>query len=95
MESNKYFEEIFKLEKINTNNKKIQELANYFNDNEENKIETEKKIKESKILNNKLIKEKEEIIKELDNKEKLINEYESELNKINYEHKQKVQEMIK
>ena len=95
MESNKYFEEIFKLEKINTNNKKIQELANYFNDNEENKIETETKIKESKILNNKLIKEKEEIIKELDNKEKLINEYESELNKINYEHKQKVQEMIK
>ena len=39
--------------------------------------------------------ENEEIIKELDNKEKLINEYESELNKINYEHKQKVQEMTK
>ena len=55
----------------------------------------QKKIKESKILNDKLIKEKEEIIKELDNKKKLINEYELELNKINYEHKQKVQEMIK
>ena len=39
-------------------------------------------MKESNILNDKLIKEKEEeeIIKELDNKEKLINEYESELN---------------
>ena len=29
---------------------------------------------------------KNEIIKELDNKEKLINEYEAELNKLNYEH---------
>ena len=47
------------------------------------------------ILNHKLIKEKEEIIKELDNKEKLINEYESELHKINHEHKQKVQEIVK
>ena len=94
--SNEYFEESDILKKINnTNNQKIQELENYFNDNEENKIETEKKFKESKILNDKLIKEKEEIIKELDNKEKLINEYESELNKINYEHKQKVQEMTK
>ena len=55
----------------------------------------QKKIKESKILNDKLIKEKEEIIKELDNKEKLIYEYESELNKINYEHKQKVQNIAK
>ena len=54
------------------------------------KSKKKKKIKESKILNNKLIKEQEEIMKELDNKEKLINEYESELNKINYERKQKV-----
>ena len=52
------------------------------------KSKQKKNIKESNILNDKLIKE-------LDNKEKLINEYESELNKINYEHKQKVQEMIK
>ena len=39
------------------------------------KIETKqkKKIKESKILNDKLIEEKEEIIKELDNKKKLLN----------------------
>ena len=37
-------------------------------------METEKKIKESMILNDKLIKEKEEIIKELDNKKELINE---------------------
>ena len=82
MESNKYFKEIHKLKKINnTNNQKIQELENYFNDNEENKIKAEKKIKESNILNDKLMKEKEEIIKELDNKEKLINEYESELKK--------------
>ena len=43
----------------------------------------------------KIESKQEKIIKELDNKEKLINEYESELNKINYEHKQKVQEMIK
>ena len=32
------------------------------------KSKQKKKIKESKILNDKLIKEKEEIIKELDNK---------------------------
>ena len=45
-ESNKYFKEIHKLKKINnTNNQKIQELENYFNDNEENKIKTEKKLK--------------------------------------------------
>ena len=41
------------------------------------------------------IKEKEEIIKKLDNKEELINEYELELNKLNHEHKQKVQEIVK
>ena len=42
--NNEYFEEIDKLKKINnTNNQKIQELENYFNDNEKNKIETEKK----------------------------------------------------
>ena len=35
------------------------------------------------------------MIKELDNKEKLINEYESELNKLNYEHNKKVQEIVK
>ena len=96
MESNKYFEEIGKLEKINnTNNQRIEELEKNLDDYEENRIETRKKINESKILNDKLIEEKEEIIKELDNKEKLINEYESKLNKINYEHKQKVQETIK
>ena len=39
------------------------------------KSKQKKNIKESNILNDKLIKEKEEIIKELDNKEKLINEY--------------------
>ena len=62
--SNEYFEEIDKFKKINnTNNQKIQELENYFNNKEENKIEIGKKIKESKILNDKLIKEKEEIIK--------------------------------
>ena len=39
------------------------------------KIESKQEKKnESKILNDKLIEEKEEIIKELDNKEKLINE---------------------
>ena len=58
------------------------------------KIELKQK-KKSMILNDKLIKEKEKIIKELDNKGKLINEYESELNKINYEHKEKVQEIVK
>ena len=43
--SNEYFEEIGKLNKMNnTNNQKIQELENYFNNNEENKIEIEKKI---------------------------------------------------
>ena len=60
------------------------------------KIESKnKQIKESKILNDKLIEENEKIIKELDNKEELINEYESELNKLNHEHKQKVEEIVK
>ena len=58
MKSNKYVEEFDKLKNMNnTNNKKIQELEKYFNDHEENKIETEEKIKESKILNDKLINE--------------------------------------
>ena len=44
--SNEYFEEIDKLKKINNiNDQKIQELENYFNNNEENKIEIEKKLK--------------------------------------------------
>ena len=46
MKRDEYFEEINKSKKKkinNTNNQKIQELENYFNDYEENKIETEKK----------------------------------------------------
>ena len=44
--SNEYFEEIDKLKKINNiNDQKIQELENCFNNNEENKIEIEKKLK--------------------------------------------------
>ena len=59
MESNKYFEEINKLKKINnTNNQRIQELEKNLDDYEENRIETRKKINESKILNDKLIEEK-------------------------------------
>ena len=34
-------------------------------------------------------------MKELDNKKELINEYEVDLNKLNYEHNQKVQEIVK
>ena len=64
VESNKYFEEFNKLKKINnTNNQRIQELEKNLDDYEENRIETRKKINESKILNDKLIEEKEEIIK--------------------------------
>ena len=51
VKSNEYFEEIDKLKKKkNTNNQKMQELEEileenerYFDDNEENRIETEKK----------------------------------------------------
>ena len=87
MECNKYFEEIDKLKKIdNTNNQRIQELEKNLDDYEENRIEKRKKINESKILNDKLIEEKEEIIKELDDKKELINEYKVELYKLNYEH---------
>ena len=51
--SNKYYEEIGKLKKINnTNNQRIQELEEkleenekYFDNYEENRIETEKKLK--------------------------------------------------
>ena len=98
--SNEYFEDIDKLKKIiNTNNQRIQELENenekYFNDCEENRLETEKKMKELNILNDELIEENEKIVKKLDNKEKLINKYESELNKLNYEHEQKVEKIVK
>ena len=65
----------------------------YFDNYEENRIELEKKIKESKMLNDKLINENKKIINELDNKKKLINEYESELNKLNYEHNQKLKKI--
>ena len=54
-----------------------------------------KKKKELMILNDKLIEEKEEIIKKLNNKEELIDEYKSELDKLNYEHQQKVQKILK
>ena len=47
------------------------------------------------MLNDKLINENEKIIKELDNKKKLINEYESELDKLTYKHNQKVQKIAK
>ena len=47
------------------------------------------------ILNDKLIEEKKEIIKELDNKKELINKYKSELDRLNYEHNQKVQKILK
>ena len=77
------------------NNKKLEEDKKYFDNYEENRIELEKKIKESKILNDRLINEKQEIIKELDNKKELINEYKSELNELNYKHNQKVQEILK
>ena len=44
MESNKYFEEIGKLKKINNkNNQRIQELEKNLDDYEENRIETRKK----------------------------------------------------
>ena len=60
MRSDKYFEEIDKLKQINnTNNQIIQELKKenekYIHDYEENRIETEEKIKKSMILNDKLI----------------------------------------
>ena len=73
VERNKYFKETDKLKEMNnTNNQRIQKLEKILDDYEENRIETRKKINESKILNDKIIEEKEEIIKELDNKEKLI-----------------------
>ena len=46
----------------------LEENEKYLNNYEENRIETEKKIKESKILNDELIEENKKIIKELDNK---------------------------
>ena len=47
------------------------------------------------ILNDKLINEKEKLIKKLDNKEELINEYKSELDRLSYRHNQKVQKILK
>ena len=73
----------------------MEENKKYFDNREENRIELKKNVKESKILNDKLINENKKIIKELDNKKELINEYESELDKLNYEHNQKVQKNSK
>ena len=64
----------------------MEENKKYFDNYEKNRIELARKIKESKILNDKLINKNKKIIKELDNKKELINEYESELDKLNYEH---------
>ena len=72
-EANKKKNYIEKLEK------NLEEDKKYFDNYGENKIELEKKIKESKILSDKLINKNKKIIKELDNKKELINEYESEL----------------
>ena len=47
------------------------------------------------ILNDKLIEGKKEIIKELGSKKELINKYKSELDRLNYEHNQKVQKILK
>ena len=47
------------------------------------------------ILNDKLINEKEKLIKESDNNEELINEYKSELDRLNYENNHKVQKILK
>ena len=66
--------------------KHLEEDKKYFDNYEENRIELEKKIKESKTLNDKLINKNKKIIKELDSKKELINEYESELDKLNHEH---------
>ena len=66
--------------------KHFEEDKKYFDNYEENRIELEKKIKESKTLNDKLINKNKKIIKELDSKKELINEYESELDKLNHEH---------
>ena len=46
----------------------MEENKKYFDNYEENRIELEKKIKESTILNDKLINENKKIIKELDKK---------------------------
>ena len=62
--------------------KNSEEDKKYFDNYEENRIELEKKIKESKILNDKLINENKRIINEFDNKKELINEYESNNEKI-------------
>ena len=69
--------------------KNLEEDKKYFDNYEEKRIELEKKFKKSKILNDKLINKNKKIIKELDNKKELINEYESELDKLNYEHNHK------
>ena len=46
----------------------MEENKKYFDNYEENRIELEKKFKESKILNDKLINKNKKIIKELDKK---------------------------
>ena len=64
-ELNKKKNYIQELEKIMEENKK------YFDNYEENRIELEKKIKEPKILNDKLINENKKIIKELGKKKRV------------------------
>ena len=75
--------------------KELKENEEYCHNYEKNRIKTQETINELNRLNNELNREKQEILKEFDEKNTLINEYEKELNTLNNEHKQKIQEIVK
>ena len=75
--------------------KELEENEEYFNDYENNRIKRQEKINKLNKLNDGLNKEKQEIEKELNKKNILIDEYKNELDILNYKHRQKIQEIEK
>ena len=84
----KYYDKIQRLEK------ELEENKEYFDANEENIIKTQKEFKKLSNLKNELDKENGEIKEELNNKKKLIDEYENELNSFKFENETEKQKIL-
>ena len=82
-------------QKIQKLKKELEENEEYFNDYEENRIETQEKIKKLDRLNYELNKEKQKIKQELNDKNTSLDEYKNELGILDLRHRQKIQEIEK
>ena len=92
--ANKIFESINKnynqkIKEIEKLRKELKKKGGYFNNYEENRIETQEKIKKLNRLNDKLNKENKEIEKELNDKNTSLDEYKNELGILDLRYRQK------